>query len=627
MRLHRVILAVAVTLGFAACSEPPPDESSAEQALLVGAGFTPSTIDFGSLQVGQSTALKYVSVYPTGNLSFSAYISNVIGCPGFTVSWSPGYVARTYMSSCAAGIQQCPQLPQAAPPLCDLPEDEYYTFAVAFNPTVAQSYSCAIQLVTDNGTIGTLQYTVKGVGTPPPKAISLSRTSIGFGDVRVNTSSTPATVTIQNTGGQTVTISGVTASAGFAVTPTGATTLAQGTSKNYSVTCSPTSTTTMSGQLTFAHDATGYPTTVSLSCRGIDSQLDISPSPLVVTTRVGEPLERSIRLTNTGQAPMDLSSVTIGGDGVTAVQMPGATQLAYTSYVEATVRVDATTAGEATGTLTATYDGMERTASITANVLATSMALAPDGAYDFGAVCVGQSRMQHVTVKAAEAGWFRVDSVSEPGGPFSLSATSLPADILGGGENELGFDVSVAPQDVGAATSSIDITTDIPGAPTRSLALSVTGLPAGVSATPAELDLGPSQLDKTTLGGTVEVMNCGEEPVTLSNPRIEGDFPDDFAIVSAPDSLDVDANGKAQWLVVATPRAVGTRTAKFVVDQPDGTASVDLITNGVTDGPSPGDDDLGGIDTSYYACSTGTASAAWPLLLALVPLLRRRKRR
>jgi MYXO-CTERM domain-containing protein len=78
-----------------------------------------------------------------------------------------------------------------------------------------------------------------------------------------------------------------------------------------------------------------------------------------------------------------------------------------------------------------------------------------------------------------------------------------------------------------------------------------------------------------------------------------------------------------RWLIVAQPHDVGTKTATFSVDHPGGTASVMLIANGIDD-VATGDE--GGVRDSYYACSTGSPSSAWPLLLVFVPLLRRRRR-
>jgi len=619
VRLQTILI---VTLVAAACTPSAPELSETEQA-IVGVGFSPpSGQSFGNVQVQTTSAPLYVTISPTGLQESYVSIDSIVGCTGFNISSpGPGYVART----CAAydcGGYQC--LPQVIQTCTEWYPDETYTFSVTFSPSLATSYSCGI---TVNTSLGARTYNVSGTGTTPPIDIDVTPPAIGFGDVRRATASTPATVNVRNAGGQPIAVSAVTVSAGFAIVsgPTGAYSLGLGMTQPYSVTCNPSATGPLSGQLRVNSNDPATPTAVvALSCNGVDSALDLSPSPLTVTTRVGEPVERTITLTNSGGASMTIGSVSLTGTGLVPVTMPaGGTTLGPGQPTTATIRFEATEAGEATGTLDITYDGGQaRSAAITATAQATSMSLVPDGAYDFGPVCIGQSKAQEVTISANAEGAFRVDSVSSPDEPFTLTAPQLPAAIQGSGANNLTLQLAAAPTVEGTVSSSVMVATDIPNSTARALTLSVTGLPAGVTATPPEVDLGQSKVNSTTIGQQIEVTNCSLDPVTLSNPRIEGEFAADFAIVAEP-TLTLGANGNARWLIVAQPHEVGTKTATFSVDHPGGTASVMLIANGIDD-VIP--DDEAGVRPSYYACSTGTPSSAWPLVLVLVPLLRRRRR-
>jgi hypothetical protein len=615
-------------VGLVGCAAQDAPVSESTQALLGEPNILLSgNGDFGSVQVGQQSSFRGITASPSGNAAFYANITNITGCAGFVLEWSPGYVAQDCETQCPyANLYECPA---QALPSCIPINQEYYEFSVAFRPTLAQTYSCTIQLATD---LGPKTFTVTGTGTPPPKQIAVTPSSYAFGDVRVGTGSNPTTINVRNSGGSALNISSVSITSGFAITGgnTGAHSLAVSASENLQVTCNPAETQTgpFSGQLKVTHDAPNSPSTVNLSCVGTTSALDVTPSPVTVTTRVGEPVEKSVTITNMGGASANIQSVALTGDGISPKQLPGQMALGAGAAVNAVFTIDATTPGESTGTLTINYDGQTRSASITATTLATSMALSPDGAYDFGPVCIGQKHSQTITIAADEAGWFDVTGISELPAPFSRSQDDvpLPFRVNGSGANQLALNIDVLPTEVGPAASSLDISSDIPGAPTRSLALMVTGLPAGVSASPTELDLGPADVNHATLGKAIELLNCSDAPVTLSNARLEGELPGEFGFAEEPPDLTVPANGKVRWLLIGQPHDVGTKTATFSVDYPGGTASVELAVNGVSDAPPAGGDDLGGVNTSYYACSTGTAAGAWPLLLALVPILRRRKR-
>lgn len=614
-----------VVVGLAGCDLGSPELSETEQA-IIGVSFSPTSHDFGAVQVATTSSQAWITISPTGLQESYVQINSITGCTGFTInSPGPGYVARTcavWDTSCGPYICEPLALPQAC---LEWYPDETYTFGVTFSPSNPQPYSCGIAVATS---LNTRTFNVSGTGTSPPIDIDVTPPAIGFGDVRRTTTSSAAPVYVRNAGGQAIAVSGITVPAGFAIAggPTGAFSLGVGATNTYQVTCTPSATGPLTGQLRVNSNDPATPTAiVNLSCNGIDSALSIDPSPLTVTTRVGEPVERTITLTNTGTASMTLETASIEtGTGIVPVSMPGSGLVIQAGQsTSATIRFEASEAGEASGTLAVTYDsGQARSSTITAKAQATSMSLVPDGTYDFGPVCIGQSKAQDVIITSNAEGPFRVDTVSTPEGPFTLTAPTLPATIQGSGANNLTLALSAAPTVEGPVTGSIDIATDIPGSAPRTLSISVTGLPEGVTATPPEVDLGQSEVNSTTIGQGVEVSNCSLDPVTLSNPRIEGENADDFAIVAEP-SLVVPANGKARWLIVAQPHAVGTKTALFSVDHPGGTTSVMLIANGVGGGDI---DDEGGVRPSYYACSTGSASGALPLVLMLVPLLRRRRR-
>ncbi len=629
MRSKWLFVAVA-TLGalgaLGACQAPGPDVSSTEQLSVLTSPATSFT--FANTQVGQTSAATDIIIKPGGSGSVASYddvTTITASCPDFVISavGLPAPVYRTVI--CTTCALQC--VP-AALPVCYTDEYVTYTFTAAFHPNVAVPSSCVVNITTNNATTRTI--TLYGTGTAPPIDIDVQPTSVAFGQVRRNSGSTPANIAVGNIGGATMTVSSVAVGGPFAITvgPTGSYTVGAGAVQGYEVTCNPTTLGALSGTFVVNSDDPVTPTvSVPLSCSGIDSALDINPNPIQIpTTRVGEPRTQSITLTNSGTANMMLQSVALTGTDMQMISAPPAnTALAPGASATAQVRFGATASGQVTGMIAVGYDNLSRSGSISANALDTSMSLTPDGTVDLGPVCVGQSKDQSFTVRANAAGSFKITSLGSPAMPFSLAGPALPATVSGGGVNAVTFTVKTAPTTTGVATSSVAVGTDIPGGMARDIELSVEGLPAGVSPTPAELDFGTTMINSTTIGQNVQITNCSTGPVTLANARLEGTDAADFAIVQAPPSLSVAPTAQIAWLIVAQPHSAGAKTASFVVDGPDGPVSSALLAEGLSEGGV--DDPSAGDPGSYYTCSTGSPAASWPVTIALGALLVRRRRR
>ena len=579
------------------------------------------TVTFPSTQVGNTSAPITIQVNAIG------YTYNIIqavteACPDFSVVAAvPGDAYRTCEPLCIA--QQCPVTAAA---LCGPGSETVpYYFTATFHPTVAATSSCQVAVGANTGTI---YVTLTGTGTVPPLSADMQPTSYNFGDVRRNTTSSSATINVRNTGGQTLNVTNVTVNSVYSLAGGTATsfTVPPGGTRALNVVCSPTAVGSAPGTLSVTSNFS--PLSVPLACNGIDSALDISPSPLTLaTTRVGEPRTQMVTLRNSGTAPMTVSSVALAGTGMTLESAPGAnTMLAPNATTAATVRFDATASGDATGTLTVMYDGQSRTSQVSARALTTSMSMSPNGSVDLGPVCMGQSASKGFEILANEQGPFAVNSISMPAGAFSVTATNLPAAIQGAGANKYQFSVSASPIELGPQTAMLTVTTDIPGGEPQTTEVRVEGLAEGVNGSPAELDLGGVPVGSNTVGQTITITNCTTDTIALSNARIEGASAAEFSIVDFPDSLDIATTQNGEFLVIASPDSVGVKDALFKVDHPGGTITINLLGDGLGEGPG-GDDTGDDGRPSYYACSTGHAAHAWPLLLALLALRRRRATR
>jgi uncharacterized protein (TIGR03382 family) len=631
VRLDYVLLAVAVI----GCGGPP-EEASTQQASVV---INPSSFDFGTVQVGSVSPVYTVTVAP-GPLNQNDTVTAVTaGCPDFDIRATglPADVFRVCNIVTCVDPNGCPNpniVAGDADPtpgvICQTVDIKRYTFDTFFRPRVAGQVSCVVSVrETDNNTdtVNTKTITLTGTGDPPPINAEVSPTSIAFGDVRRNTDSTASQLRVTSTGASALGVSSVIVSPGFAIRsgPTGAYQLPPGASQSYAVVCHPSALGPSTGQLVVASNDPDQPSiAVALSCRGIDSSLDISPSPAALpATRVGEPIDATIALKNTGNVGMKLESVALTGSGITMLSSPPpGTLLATQGEADVAVHFDAATEGDASATLIATYDGGQtRSTQITARALATSLALTPDGDIDFGPVCGGQMRSQDVTLMANDRGAFSLASISDPGAPFGVAVPKLPIAVQGAGATQVHFQVTAAPSAPGMAAGDVVVHTDIPGGADHTLHLAVQGLPPGVTATPDAIDLGSNPINTTTIGQEVHLSNCGSAPIGFRNPRIEGGDALDFAIVQQPTAPMIAPAAHASWLIVLQAHTIGVKQAKFAVDHDGGTASVDLQGEGLGDRA----DSAG--RGSYYACSAGGPAGLAPLGIALALLLGRRRRR
>ncbi len=104
-------------------------------------------------------------------------------------------------------------------------------------------------------------------------AVSLSTTSLSFGDQQTNTTSAVSTITLINSGDSALTINGIglsgTNSGDFAQSNTCPSTLAARVSCTISVTFTPTATDSRSASVTITDNAAGSPQSVALSGTGV----------------------------------------------------------------------------------------------------------------------------------------------------------------------------------------------------------------------------------------------------------------------------------------------------------------------------------------------------------------------
>ena len=203
----------------------------------------PSSVSFGSVITGNGNS-QPITLSNGGNASLTITQANVTGT-GFSTT------GLSLPKTIAAGGTT--------------------TFNVAFAPTTAGSVSGSVSLVS-NAPNSPLSIALSGTGTASTALFSASPTSLDLGNVNTGINSA-LTTTLKNNGNSNVTISSVTftgagfsgsgVSSGLILTPNQTAVL--------TVTFAPATVGPVSGNVSISSNATGSPTTVSLTGTGVSA--------------------------------------------------------------------------------------------------------------------------------------------------------------------------------------------------------------------------------------------------------------------------------------------------------------------------------------------------------------------
>jgi hypothetical protein len=149
--------------------------------------------------------------------------------------------------------------------------------------------------------------------------VSLSPTSLAFGNQSVGTPSTAQTVTLSNTGSATLSITSLalagTNASDFAQSNTCGSSLAASANCTISVTFTPVASGSRTASVSITDNASGSPQAVSLSGTGTARVVSLSPTSLafgnqsVSTTSTAQ----TVTLSNTGTAALSITSLTLTG--------------------------------------------------------------------------------------------------------------------------------------------------------------------------------------------------------------------------------------------------------------------------------------------------------------------------
>jgi hypothetical protein len=614
----RVLLLGLFGAALSACGTTEPATSTTAQMALV---LSPVSTVFASTQVGNISASSSLLVSATGLTTDDTIVSITESCPDFAIDLTgltPQY--PIYRICDDAGNPRFPNTPSS--PLCPgTIISQSFMFSATFSPSIVGTQTCVVDVIMQLA--GARQFSLTGTGTAPPTLIEVTPASLDFGEVR-NTSTSSLNLSVHNAGMTQINVSSISVTGPpFALAPGTPTAfvLSAGQTVLVPVECTAVDGLHTGSAMVVSDDTAHSPINIALQCKGVASQIDATPSPVVFATRTGTPQQATVTISNLSTFPVLLQQFFVTGAEFELVTGPTSGQtIAATAAVDAVVRFKATASGAADGSMVLVDDmGNTRTVLLKATASPAVLSLTPDG--NFGAVCVGQSKATTFAALGIGAADFELQSVTVPP-PFAVDVVGLPKTIKGNGQNAATFTATLTPTQAGELTSTLVLQTDIPSGERKEIFLTATALDPGVGAAPAELDLGAARVNEIAPARSVSIGNCTAAAIAIESATIEGIDAADFFIAQSPMSLMIPQTNSITWSVGMRPTVTESRQAEFVVTYGGGQRlTVPLTGQGFSDKPAPS------LRGTYYACSS-TSRPGWLGLVgiaALVGVTRRRK--
>lgn len=270
------------------------------------------------------TAPAPTVVLSNASLGFGSRTVNTTS-PAQTVTLTNGGTANLVITSITSSgdfgyTTTCPiSTPPVAPasPACNI--------NVTFTPLTVGALTGSVSIVSNApGSPHTILLTGTGAPVAVP-GITVSPTTLNLGSSVVGTFAPQQSITVSNPGTATLNLASiaVTGAAFVRVVPISTNptdcgaSLAPTSSCQIAVACNPPTVGVQTGQVSITHNAAGSPTAITLACTG--NPLPVPVIALTPTVDFGDQIlntassVRTINISNSGTAPLNISSVTLTG--------------------------------------------------------------------------------------------------------------------------------------------------------------------------------------------------------------------------------------------------------------------------------------------------------------------------
>ncbi|MCS0582928.1 choice-of-anchor D domain-containing protein [Massilia pinisoli] len=417
-------------------------------------------------------------------------------------------------------------------------------------------------------------------------AASVSPASLSFAATTVGQSASALSTTLSNTGNAALTVGTIsvsgTAASDYSIsggTCTNGTSLAASASCTVQVGFTPSASGTRSASLVIAHNATGGSSTVTLAGTGNavpQATVALSSNAIdfgALVSGTASPA-RSVTVSNSGQAALTFSSITVGGTNAGVFSLGGtcstATSVPAGGSCTVTVTANSSASGAFSGNLALASNASNGAVSValsgTVSAPAPAVSASPS-AVAFGSQTIGAAAAtQVVTLSNTGNVALALNGIGVSGASSVTIASQTCGTTLAVGAN-CTVTLSFAPTTAGAAAATLAVTSN---ATPLQVTITGTGTTAPV-AQPALSEAGPvafadTQVGKSAAVHTITLSNSGTAAMKVSSLVLDGAQASDFVLggtcaanasVAAAASCTIDVDFK--------PTAAGQRAATLML--------------------------------------------------------------
>ena len=398
-------------------------------------------------------------------------------------------------------------------------------------------------------------------------AVSLSPTSLSFGNQDVNFSSQPQSVTLTNTGSATLNITKLkiigTNANSFTQSYDCGTSVLAGASCTISVTFTPSSTPgAKSASVQLTDNAPASPQLVPLSGTGIEPVITLSPAKvafpaqLVGTTSAVETL--TVKNGASGTDTLRISSISLTGNFQQTNTCASPVPVGSQCIISLTFTPAAS--GASSGVLTLTDNAAGKTQTVQLTGTGSAIIVSPLNLI-FGSQVVGTaSAPQTVTLSNQGTSSLTVTGVTTTG-DFSESNSCIPS--VGPG---LSCTISIVftPSVAGVRVGTLQINDSDPTSP-QTVSLSGTATsPSAISLSATSLSFPTQLVGTTSKSQSVTLTNNGLGSISVTSVLATGDF-----VVSNGCGRSIAGGGQCTLMITFHPSAGGVRTGTVTITDSD----------------------------------------------------------
>jgi hypothetical protein len=338
--------------------------------------------------------------------------------------------------------------------------------------------------------------------------------------------------------------------------------------------------------------------------------IQVTPSSLNLGIAVvGKKVSQVVSVANTGNISVNISQAKLSSSqfSVSGLAMPLSLSVGQSSSFQ--ISFNATSAGNATGTLTVQTDTGVSSEQVALTGTATSVpqqiSVNPT-ALNLGSVTVGTTAKGTVTLSNLGGSNLTIFLISVSGGPFSVSGITSPSTIAPGGSASL--NVVYSPTAAGSSSGSVIITSDDPQNPTSVISLSGTGTAAplgGIQVSSSSINFGNDVVGSNSSQALI-ITNTSTATLTITHLTETGSA---FSVIGFSLPLNVSAGQQTTIMVAFRPSAVGAASGNMsiVSNAPTSPTSVGLRGTGIAATLTLG---IRPTSLSFGNVTTGTSSAS-----------------